>query len=71
MVISRTGVLLLAKVSPIYNILWECLCCCMQVNYIVYRHFDRSRLHVGSSDPTFVPNIRPASLTVFDRDTGN
>ena len=25
MVISTTGVLLYAKVSPIYNVLWECI----------------------------------------------
>ena len=29
MVISSTGVLLYAKVSPLYNILWEWLCCCL------------------------------------------
>ena len=38
-------------------------CYCLHVNYIVYKHFDRS-LHVGSSDPTCVQNIRP--LTVFE-----
>ena len=25
-------------------------CCCLHVNYIVYKHFDKS-LHVGLSDP--------------------
>ena len=40
-------------------------CCCLHVNYIVYKHFDRS-LHVGSSDPTCVQNFRPVSLTVFE-----
>ena len=45
MVISGTGVL--AKVSPLYNVLQECLCCHLQVNYIVYKHFDRS-LHIES-----------------------
>ena len=35
MVISSTGVLLYAKVSPFYILLWECLCCCLQVNYIL------------------------------------
>ena len=40
-------------------------CCCLHVNYIVYKTFDRS-LHVGSSDPTFLQNIRPVALTVFD-----
>ena len=40
-------------------------CCCVHINYIVYKHFDRS-LHVGSSDPTCVQNFRPVPLTVFD-----
>ena len=40
-------------------------CCCLYVNYIVYKHFDRSR-HVGSSDPTCVQNFRPASHMVFE-----
>ena len=62
MVISSTGVL---KVSPLYNVLWECLCCCLQVNYIVYKHFDKS-LHVVSLDPTCVQNFRSAPLTVFE-----
>ena len=39
--------------------------CCLHVNYIVYKHFDRS-LHVGSSDPTCVQNIRPVPLMVFE-----
>ena len=39
--------------------------CCLHVNYIVYKHFDRS-LHVGSSDPTCVQKFRPVSLTVFE-----
>ena len=39
MVISTTGILLYAKLSPLYNVLWEWLCCCLQVNYIIYdRH---------------------------------
>ena len=38
---------------------------CLHVNYIVYKHFDRS-LHVGSSDPTCVQNFRPVPLTVFE-----
>ena len=38
-------------------------CCCLHVNYIVYKHFDRS-LYVGSSDPTCV--FRPVPLTVFE-----
>ena len=36
-------------------------CCCLHVNYIVYKHFDKS-LHVGSSDPTCVQNFRPEIL---------
>ena len=40
-------------------------CCCLNLNYIVYKHFDRS-LHVGSLDPTCVQNFRPAPLTVFE-----
>ena len=40
-------------------------CCCLHVNYIVYKHFDRS-LHVGLLDPTGAQNIRPVPLTVFE-----
>ena len=40
-------------------------CCCLHVNYIVYKHFERS-LHVRSSDPTCVQNFRPVPLTVFE-----
>ena len=40
-------------------------CCCLHINYIVYKHFDRS-LHVGSLDPTCVQNFRPVPLTVFE-----
>ena len=40
MVVCNTGVLLYAKVCPLYN-----------VNNIVYKHFDRS-LHDESLDPT-------------------
>ena len=40
-------------------------CCCLHVNYIVCRHFDRL-LHVGSLDPTCVQNFRPVSLTIFE-----
>ena len=52
MVISGTGVL----VSPLYNELRECHSCCLQVNYIVYKHFDRSS-SVGLLDPTCVQNV--------------
>ena len=47
-VISSMGILLYAKVSTLYNVLWECI-------VVVYKHFDKS-LHVGSSDPTYVQN---------------
>ena len=40
-------------------------CCCLHVNYIVYKHFDRS-LHVRSLDSTCVQNFRPVPLTVFE-----
>ena len=40
-------------------------CCCLHVNYIVYKHFDRS-LHVESLDPTCVQNFRPVPLMVFE-----
>ena len=40
-------------------------CCGLHVNYIVYKHFERS-LHVRSSDPTCVQNFRPVPLTVFE-----
>ena len=40
-------------------------CCYLHVNYIVYKHFDRS-LQVGSLDPTCVQNFSPVPLTVFE-----
>ena len=40
-------------------------CCYLHVNYIVYKHFERS-LHVKLSDPTCVQNFRPVPLTVFE-----
>ena len=40
-------------------------CCCLHVNYIVYKHFDKS-LHIGSLDPTCVQKFRPVTLTVFE-----
>ena len=40
-------------------------CCCLHVNYIVDKHFDRS-LHVGSSDPTCVQKFRSVPLTGFE-----
>ena len=53
MVISIMGIPLYAKVFPLYNVLREWLCCCLQANYIVYKHFDRS-LHIWVLDPTCV-----------------
>ena len=58
-------VLLYAKVSPLCNVLRECLCYSLHINYIVYKHFDRS-LHVGSSDPTCVQSFRSVPLMVFE-----
>ena len=43
----------------------EWLCCCLHVNYIVYKHFDRS-LHIWVLDPTCVQNFTPVALTVFE-----
>ena len=40
-------------------------CCCLHINYIVYKHFDRS-LRVGTLDPTCVQNFRPVPLTGFE-----
>ena len=40
-------------------------CCCLHVNYIVYKHFYKL-LHVGSLDPTCVQNFKPLALTVFE-----
>ena len=61
MVISTTDILLYTKVSPLYNVLWDCL----HVKYTVYQHFGRS-LHIESLDPTQVQNFRLAFLTVFE-----
>ena len=58
MVISTTGIPLYAKVSLLYNVIWECI-------FVVNKHFDRS-LHVGSPDPTCVQKFRPVPLTVFE-----
>ena len=41
------------------------ICCCLHVNYIVYKHVDRL-LHVGSLDPTCVQNFRSVPPTVFE-----
>ena len=50
MVISTTGIMLYAKVSPLYNVLRQCIVV-VYVKYTVYKHFGRS-LHIGSLDPT-------------------
>ena len=65
MVISIMGILLYAKVSLLYNVLWEWLCCCLQVNYIVYKHFDRL-VHIVSLISACLQNFRPLTLTVFE-----
>ena len=65
MVISIMGIQLYAKVFPLYNVLREWFCCCLQANYIIYKHFDRS-LHIWVLDPTCVQNFRPVPLTVFE-----
>ena len=44
---------------------WEWPCGFLHVNYIVYKHFDKS-LHIWVLDPTCVQNIRPVALTVFE-----
>ena len=41
-------------------------CCCLHINYTVYKHFDQWSLHIGSLYPTCVQNFRPVSLTVFE-----
>ena len=64
MVIFIMDILLYAKVSPLYNVLWEWLCC-LQVNYIVYKHFD-ILLHIWLFDPTCVQNFRPVPLMVLE-----
>ena len=46
-------------------IIREWLCCYLHVNYIVYKHFDRS-LHICVLNPTCVQNFRPVALTVFE-----
>ena len=47
------------------DVLWEWLCCCLQVKYIVFKHFDRS-LYIWLLDPTCVQNFRPVPFTVFE-----
>ena len=63
MVISVMGIPLYAKILPFIKQEW--LCCCLHVNYIVYKHFDRS-LHIWVLVPTCVQNFRPLALTVFE-----
>ena len=55
MIISITGILLYAKVYPLYKVLWECI-------VVVYKYFDRS-LHIGLLDTTCVHNFRPVQIT--------
>ena len=41
---------------------------CLHINYIVYKHFDRS-LHVASLNHTCVQNFTAVSLTIFEIQT--
>ena len=61
MAISTTGMLLYAKVSLLYNVLWECI-------VVVYTQTTlfTNILHVGSLDPTCVQNFKLVPLTVFE-----
>ena len=67
MVISGTGVLLYAKVSPLYNVLLECHCYCLHVNYNV-KHLN-TWVHIGPSKSKCFLYI---STSVFEvlRETG-
>ena len=40
-------------------------CCCLHVNCIVYKYFDRL-VHIKSAGPTCVQKFRPVPLTVFE-----
>ena len=40
-------------------------CCCLHINSIVCKHFDRS-VHVRLLNPTCVQNFRPVPRTVFE-----
>ena len=62
MVISATGIVLYAKVYPLYNVLQGVV---FHINYIVHKHFDKS-LYIGSSDPTCGQNFSSISLVVFE-----
>ena len=57
------GILLYAKVSPFYNVLWEYMLFIRKVHFC--NHFDRL-LHIESSEATCVQNFRLKPLTVFD-----
>ena len=63
LVFGKVSYLALVSYFP-FIISQECLCCCLQVNYIVYKYFDRS-LHVRSSDPTCVQYFKSVPLTVL------
>ena len=56
-------VIIIQKYLPF--IIREWLCCCLYVNYIVLKHFDRP-LHIWVLDSTCVQNFRPVALTVFE-----
>ena len=63
MVISIIGILLYAKISPVYITGVALLLFTRKL--IVYKHCNRS-LHIGVLDPTCVQNFRPVALTVFE-----
>ena len=65
MVISIMGNLLYAKISTLYYVLRKWLCCCLHINYIVYKYFDQS-LHIRLSDPTCVQKFRPVPTMGFE-----
>ena len=65
MVTSTMGYPVIYKsISPLQCIMGV-HCCCPYVNYIVYKHFDRS-LHIKSLDPTYLKDFRPVPLTIFE-----
>ena len=63
MVISLRGILLYAKISPLYNTGVALLLFTRKLH--VYKHFDRS-LHMWVLNPTCVQNFILVALTVFE-----
>ena len=62
MIIFTTGILLYAKVCPIYKVMWECI---VVVNTYATLFTNRS-VHVESSELTCVQNFRSVPLTGFE-----